>query len=293
MSGKVSVTGVPIAQFDSVASAQGKDISNFQGVQPASFWSGYQFGFAKATESTNFLDATFPGNWVNMKRAGIHRGAYHFFHPAVDPIAQAKFFVSYVEKQGLEPGDMLVADVEITSGGKISRMFKKTRNNLTQRAVSTGTVNVTAKAFLDEVVKLVGTKFPVLVYTDLSVGSQLTSCTGYPLWIAFPSSSAPSNVSPWKNWTFWQWGQTTIDRDAYNGTAADLQAFIDKYALDPPPPTGPYRHHLSHDTTVANLAASRNTKVSTFLSRQAQYYTSTDAAESVWRTGSVYYTSNP
>jgi len=277
-----------------VTSAQGKDISNFQGVEPASFWSGYQFGFAKATEGTTFLDGTFPGNWRNMKVEGIHRGAYHFFHPALDPIAQAKFFVNYVQKQGLEPGDMLVADVEITSGNVFTRLLgrKPRRNNLIQRPVSLGTVNVAARAFLDEVKNLVGTKFPILVYSNLSVGSQLSSCTGYPLWIAWPSSSAPGNVSPWGKWTFWQWGIAGgIDRDAFNGTAADLRAFIDSYAN--PQSTGPYRHIVGANTSVYDLATSRKTTVQTFLTRQGQYFTDADGEATVWKSGSVYYTAFP
>lgn len=277
--------------FETVKSAQGKDISNHNGLQPVSSWNGFQFGFAKATEGTGFLDQDFAGNWVNMKRAGIHRGAYHFFHPAIDPVAQAKFFFRTVQAQGLLPGDMLVADVEITSGNALTRVFKrKKRNNITQQKVSLSTVNVTAKAFLDEVKRLAGSKYPILVYTDLSVGHTLTSCAGYPLWIAFPSSTSPSNVFPWKKWTFWQWGQTGVDRDAFNGTAADLQAFIDSFAS--PAPTGPFKHTLTADTSVKAIADLRKETVAGFYKRQMPL-SDADAAKTVLKAGSVYLTLNP
>ena len=273
-----------------VTSAQGADVSNFQGIMASSFWAPYHLGFAKATESTTFLDHTFAGNWASMKNAHIHRGAYHFFHPAVDPIAQAKFFVNTVKAQGLGPGDMLVADVEITSGNKFSRMFKRHRNNLTQQPVSLAVVDVTAKAFLDEVKTLVGDRNPILVYSDLSVASMLTSCTSYPLWIAFPSTSAPANVSPWKNWTFWQWGTVSnIDRDAFNGTPAALDSWIASYMN---PVASSHRHVLATDTSLLALARSRNEKVSTFLTYQGQQITDTDASQSIWRAGSVYYTAH-
>jgi lysozyme len=281
-----------------VASAQGMDVSNWQPVQSATSWSRYHFGFAKATEGTTYKDTTFAANWANMKAAKIHRGAYHFFHPALDPIAQANYFVGVVRAQGLDPGDMLVADVEITSGGALSRLLRgltknKPRNNLTQQRLSLGTVNATAKVFLDEVKRLVGTRNPVLVYSDLNVGSQLVSCTGYPLWIAYYSSNgaAPTNVSPWKSWTIWQWGIVSgIDRDGFNGTTASMDAWINSYANPPAPSGPPYKHTVSADTSVYDLAKSRNTLVSTFLSRQATDMTDSDAKDTVWKAGSVYYT---
>jgi lysozyme len=282
-----------------VASAQGQDVSNWQPVQSPSIWSRYHFGFAKATEGTTFKDATFAANWANMKAAGIHRGAYHFFHPALDPIAQANFFVGVVKAQGLEPGDMVVADVEITSGNAFTRFFQgftknKPRNNLTQQRVSIAVVDLSAKAFLDEVKRLVGSANPVLVYSDLNVGSLLTSCTGYPLWIAYYSSSgaAPTSVLPWKFWTIWQWGIVNgIDRDGFNGTNADMDVWIDSY-VNPPVVGPPYRHTVTADTSLSSLAARRNLSVSTFLLRQATDMNATDAQETVWKAGSVYYTLN-
>lgn len=282
-----------------VNSAQGRDVSNFQGVVSAASWKPYQFGFAKATEGTTFRDSTFGGNWANMKSARIHRGAYHFFHPASDPVAQAKFFVDYVKQAGYGPGDMFVADVEITSGNALTRAVKRLggvrpRNNLTQVPVSLGTVNVAAKAFLDEVHSLVGDRNPILVYTNLSVGSQLTSCTRYPLWIAWPSLRAPGNVTPWSHWTFWQWGIVSgIDRDAFNGTPADLDTWINSYMAPPDPSGPPYRHTLASNTSLYDLATSRNSSPNSFLLRQATYYTDQDAKQTTWRAGSVYYTTFP
>lgn len=229
-----------------IHSAQGQDRSNFQPVTP---WTGNDFGFCKATEGTTFTDATFAANWRNLKLAGIPRGAYAFWHPLLDPVLQARFFVDTVMKQGLMPGDILVADIEITAGSPMTRMRRALgqerllpRQNLPAdvRGLTASSLDIRAKAFLDEVSALAGPHNPVLVYTNLSVGSLLRSCTGYELWIAYPSNSAPASVAPWRTWRFWQWGTVSgVDRDAYNGTKADLLAWAARFKPQPKPPPPP------------------------------------------------------
>jgi hypothetical protein len=90
------------------------------------------------------------------------------------------------------------------------------------------------KAFCDAV-KAAAPRSPVLVYSDLSMLPSLGSCTGYDLWAAWPSATAPASVAPWKSWRFWQWNETTLDRNAFNGTAAELDAWIDSIATPPVP----------------------------------------------------------
>ena len=67
------------------------------------------FAFIKATEGTNLEDKSFASNWSGAQNAGLLRGAYHFFHPSVDPIDQAEFFLSTVVTCELPP----VLDVEV------------------------------------------------------------------------------------------------------------------------------------------------------------------------------------
>lgn len=256
-----------------MSSAQGKDFSNWNGALTKSSFSGLSFAFFKASESTNFIDSQFARSWALGKQVGIHRGAYHFFHPSVDPVAQAKFFVNEVTKNGLEPGDMLVADVEVTSGFFKIMLGLTTgptmhKNNLPLKATKLSLVDASAKKFLDTVASLVPKENPVLVYSNLSVGSQLRSCTGYPLWIAYPSSTAPKDVFPWSKWTFWQWGMTGIDRDAFNGTSADLQAWLDGYLQ-------PLRVLTELVTdgnmTMTQLSAQEQCQVSTILRQTAAH----------------------
>jgi GH25 family lysozyme M1 (1,4-beta-N-acetylmuramidase) len=61
------------------------------------------FAFIKATEGTSLEDKLFASNWSGARNAGLLRGAYHFFHPSVDPIEQADFFLSKVATCELPP----------------------------------------------------------------------------------------------------------------------------------------------------------------------------------------------
>jgi lysozyme len=59
----------------------GVDVSNHQGEidWPALKRSGIGFAYIKATEGGDFKDKSFARNWAEAERAGIPRGAYHFY----------------------------------------------------------------------------------------------------------------------------------------------------------------------------------------------------------------------
>jgi lysozyme len=72
------------------------------------------FAFIKATEGTDYKDSRFDYNWKESQKAGIMRGAYHYFLPHKDIEEQIAFFKKNVK---LEKGDLPpVLDVEITGG---------------------------------------------------------------------------------------------------------------------------------------------------------------------------------
>jgi GH25 family lysozyme M1 (1,4-beta-N-acetylmuramidase) len=267
-------------------SAEGQDRSNWQRVGP---WTGLGFGFCKATESTNYVDPTFASNWANMRSEGVPRGAYHFFHPSVDAAAQAEFFVARVRDEGLADGDMLVSDTEITVGtdgtlrmsphaARRSALFDTDEDSrLVPLATDIGAIPLTAdaaafpgsvKTFLDKVHEL-APHSPVLIYTNLSVGRQLASCSGYLLWIAWPEDTPPPDVAPWKSWKFWQWswsgGFDNCDRDAYNGTVAELHDWLAKYKRADPTPApkpAPAVHLMEEDVPVLNTGINAQTEIS-------------------------------
>ncbi len=196
-------------------SAQGIDVSKYQAPLTAAALTGLDFAFAKATEGSDATDPNFAANWPVIKEAGKFRGAYHELRPGSrDPVAkQAAHFLATVRAAGLEPGDMLAVSVSDYAG----------------------VTDADAKGFLDAAAEATGGRNPVICYTDLSVAAILLSCAGYPLWIAHPSGTAPASVAPWETWRLWQWKETGVDQDAYNGTAADMAAWIATYAPTAPP----------------------------------------------------------
>ena len=199
------------------ASAQGADTSAYQQPLTAAVLKadGLSFAFAKAANGTAGEDPDFAVSWQAIAEAGLHRGAYHEL-TGEDPLLQAGTFMAVVAGRGLKAGDMLavVASDYAVAGRQ-------------------------AKAFLDAVKAAAGPECPVLLYSDLSALPSLAECSGYPLWLAYYADSAPASVAPWDRWTFWQYqaggGADGGDRDAFNGTVAELDAWIASYAHPEPP----------------------------------------------------------
>ena len=84
--------------------AKGVDVSHYQGIIDWTAVAGqsYRFTFAKATEGTTYVDATYPVNRAGAEGMGLRFGAYHFGRPggsgasgiAANAIAQADHFVA-------------------------------------------------------------------------------------------------------------------------------------------------------------------------------------------------------
>ena len=224
-----------------VHSAQGEDRSSYQEVQP---WNADSFGFAKATEGTSWTDPTFGANWAALRDEGKPRGAYHFYRPELDPIEQATFFLSVVRENGMKAHDMLVVNSELIAGpgGALQSGLPNgmVRANLPVSGVVLPSGDVVGSGTLQFLETLGGhlgshrERHPLIVYTSLSVAAYLGSCSHFELWIAYWSDAAPASVTPWSNWRFWQWesggGPGGGDRDAYNGTEADLNTWLSSFA---------------------------------------------------------------
>ncbi len=186
---------------------QGVDVSYYQG----NFnWAGahVQFGAARISDGSGFIDPDFASNWSKMKAAGVIRSAYQFFEPGENEVTQANLVISKVGKLGA--GDLpVMLDIEVTGGQ------------------SPSTIRTRAQHWLDMVEA--GTGKRPFVY---SYGSFLETNLGsgfgkYPLWIANYGPVCPSVPSGWSNWKVWQYsdGGGSLDHDVFNGTLAELKAF--------------------------------------------------------------------
>lgn len=59
---------------------------------------GVAFAYIKATEGGDFLDPRFQDNWRNAGRAGVPRGAYHYYYFCRSAEEQAQWFIRNVPR---------------------------------------------------------------------------------------------------------------------------------------------------------------------------------------------------
>ena len=77
------------------ATVEGVDVSDAQGAidWAAARGAGIEWAAIKATQGTYNTQQRFAANWANARAAGVIRGAYHFFDPTEDGVAQAQYFL--------------------------------------------------------------------------------------------------------------------------------------------------------------------------------------------------------
>jgi len=197
--------------------AQGIDVSNYAGEFNWAGTSGLSFGICRATQGlgasgTNSPDPYLSWNWPRIKDKGLARGAYHFLDPGLDGAAQASYFVESVSAVGLQTTDMLWLDNE-TAGS------------------SPSAVAACARDFMARLVAL-RPHNPCGVYSFWSfiTSGNCAGLSGYPLWLALYQTATPGAPAPWSAWKFWQSGGTSnYDNDVFNGSAADLSAWIGSF----------------------------------------------------------------
>lgn len=194
--------------------AQGIDVSHYQGTVswPQVRQAGIEFAFAKATEGLTWTDPQFVVNWQQMKAAGILRGAYHFFEPADDAAAQARFYLQTVQ---LAAGDLPPAlDVE-TAGSSAAALWQGVETWLQTVQAATG---VTPFLYLDP---------------SFADANQVpASLAVYPLWLADYGVAQPALPVGWSKWLIWQHSQDgnvagvtgLVDLDQLNGPIANLSS---------------------------------------------------------------------
>jgi len=196
----------------------GADVSSYQ---PNINWqilkaAGIGFVFLKCTEGLTVKDSTFQKFSLLCAQNGINHGAYHFFHPKYDGVAQAKFFIDTI-------GGSLAGDMPCV-------MDWETADNVpANHDVAQGL------AFLSYVKQVTG-KTPIVYggpYFLNALGLPQTIKQN-PLWIAHYGVSSPMIPDAWDTWHFWQYSDAQpvagvsgkCDADKFNGTSSDLALYI-------------------------------------------------------------------
>ncbi|MCO4293757.1 glycoside hydrolase family 25 protein [Solitalea sp. MAHUQ-68] len=168
------------------------------------------FAFIKATEGQFNIDPCFQRNWKQSKKAGLMRGAYHYFKPRKSGKWQAALFLQTVN---YESGDLPpVIDIEET--GRLTP--EELRENL--------------KEWLETVEKKVGEK--PIIYTGYKFYEDYLKgyFDDYPYWIAHYYQSK-LKIEDSTQWSFWQHSdigkvngiRQPVDFNVFNGSLEDLK----------------------------------------------------------------------
>lgn len=182
---------------------------------------GISFAFIKATEGGDHLDEKFMQNWAGAGRAGIPRGAYHFFYFCRPAYQQAQWFIRNVPKdpKALPP----VLDMEWNSKSKTCKHRPEAR--AVQREMRT---------FLSIIERHYGKRPLIYTTVDFYQDNHLKSLKGYEFWLRSVAGH-PSEVYPNQRWSFWQYTGTgripgirgDTDINAFAGTPATWRKWVE------------------------------------------------------------------
>lgn len=187
----------------------GIDVSDYQGSidfsQVAA--SGVRFVFAAADDGT--LSRLQYANYKKgAESAGLAFGAYQFFEPNQDPVAQAERFLA---DAALGSGNLLpVLDVEPSGELPAPSALKQDLSKwlqIVQDSLAVRPLIYTGKSLWDP---------------NVEAG---LAAAGYPLWVASWTAPPPNLPTEWSNWAFWQYSasgsvpgiSTAVDLDRSNG----------------------------------------------------------------------------
>ncbi|WP_345074405.1 glycoside hydrolase family 25 protein [Hymenobacter fastidiosus] len=193
-------------------SVHGIDVSSYQGRidWPVVASHRVRFAFIKATEGITLRDSRFSANWRAARKAGVYRGAYHYFQPNYDGAQQANLFVRTVPRA---PGDLPpVLDVEAPQFHDVAVM---------RRNVAT---------WLRLVERHYGVR-PIL-YSNYSFYKRYLAghFDQYPLWLAHYEVESPQLAR--ERWIIWQHSDEAhvpgirgaVDFNVYQGSFESLLA---------------------------------------------------------------------
>ncbi len=201
----------------------GVDVSRWQGdidwVKLRS--QGANFAYIKATDGGDHLDPMFAKNWREADRAGLRRGAYHFFYWCRSASSQADWFIRNVPRtaDALPP----VIDVE---WNHLSACKKRPSREVVLEKM---------QVFMDRLEAHYGQR-PVIYTAPDFYGDNLRGAfPNHPFWLRAVAQH-PSKVYPGRNWVFWQYSGSglshgvrgKIDLNVFAGSEGDWRRWLSK-----------------------------------------------------------------
>ena len=154
---------------------------------------GVAFAFIKATEGGDHVDKSFQQYWQGAGRAGVPRGAYHFYYFCRTAAEQARWFIRHVPKdpKALPP----VLDMEWNH--KSSCKYRP----------SPAKVRAEMRTYLSIMRSHYGKKPLVYTTVDFYKDNNLGSMREVEFWLRSVAAH-PKDVYPGQRWSFWQYTGT-------------------------------------------------------------------------------------
>ena len=178
----------------------GVDVSRWQGdIDWQTLRSqGANFAYIKATDGGDHLDPMFKTNWREAHRAGLKRGAYHFFYWCRVASEQADWFIRNVPKvKGALPP---VIDVEYNGQSSC------------KRRLSAETRREKMQVFMDRLEAHYGQRPIIYTAPDFYADNLRGHFKNYPFWLRAVAQH-PSKVYPGRNFVFWQYSGSGLSRN--------------------------------------------------------------------------------
>jgi GH25 family lysozyme M1 (1,4-beta-N-acetylmuramidase) len=187
----------------------GYDVSHYQpnlNIHAQMKAAGKKFCIIKCIEGVNINDRLFAAHWKEAKNQGMIVGAYNFFHPSQDPVAQAQHFAAIAGPLGagtLGP----VSDWETADGVPAVTDAAEGLSYLQSVSTATGRDGI-----------LYGGPY---FLQALALNSKFLK---YALWVAHYGAKCPLVPPPYQTWTFWQYTSAGgLDLNFFNGSMDQLK----------------------------------------------------------------------
>lgn len=176
----------------------GIDVARFQGDidWPAAKAAGVTFAYIKATEGGDLLDPMFETNWRAARRAGVRRGAYHYFYFCRPAAEQARWFIRNVPRDSTALPHVL--DMEWNPYSPTCRLRPDGE-----------TVRAEAERFLDILQAHYGRRPLLYTTVDFFRETGVGKLKGTEFWLRSVAGH-PRQIYPGAFWTIWQYTGTGI-----------------------------------------------------------------------------------
>lgn len=199
----------------------GVDVSRWQGEidWPKLRSQGANFAYIKATDGGDHLDPMFRKNWREADRAGLKRGAYHFFYWCRRASEQAEWFIRNVPKvEGALPP---VLDVEWNGESNCRR--RPSRADVLEKM----------QVFMDRLEAHYGQRPIIYTAPDFYRDNLRGAFPDHPFWLRSVAAH-PSKIYPGRQWVFWQYSgsglshgvEGRIDLNAFQGSESAWREWL-------------------------------------------------------------------